>query len=182
MTAGAGTIHSGSAAADREQVRSSPTTARPDEADRTRVLLVCSGGGHLSQLQQLEPWWSRHDRVWVTFEMPGATVLDGERTYTAYSPTTRNLVNLVRNQRLAWRVIRRERPDLIVSTGAGVALPFFLAGRALRIPCAFLEVYDRVNSRTLTGRLCKPLSTRFLLQWESQRELYGSGTVVGPVY
>lgn len=48
--------------------------------------------------------------------------------------------------------------------------------------CAFLEVYDRVDTRTLTGRLCRPLSDLFLLQWESQRELYGSGTVVGPVY
>ena len=157
----------------------------PGEApapERARVLLVCSGGGHLGQLQQLEPWWSRHDRAWVTFEMPGAPVLAGERTYTAFSPTTRNLKNLVRNQWLAVKVIRRERPDLIMSTGAGVALPFFLAGRALRIPCAFLEVYDRVDTRTLTGRLCKPLSNLFLLQWESQRDAYGSGTVVGPVY
>lgn len=146
------------------------------------VLLVCSAGGHLAQLQRLERWWSRHDRAWVTFELPGASVLAGERTYTAHSPTTRNLGNLIRNQRLAWSVIRRERPDLIVSTGAGVALPFFVVGRALRIPCAYLEVYDRVDSRTLTGRLCRPLSDLFLLQWESQREVYGSGTVVGPVY
>jgi alpha-beta hydrolase superfamily lysophospholipase len=149
---------------------------------RRTVLLVCSGGGHLAQLQRLEPWWSTHDRAWVTFDLPGSSVLEGERTYTAHAPTTRNLVNLVRNQRLALRVIAEERPDLIVSTGAGVALPFFVAGRARGIPCAYLEVYDRVDSRTLTGRLCRPLSDLFLLQWERQRELYGDGTVVGPVY
>ena len=45
-----------------------------------------------------------------------------------------------------------------------------------------IDVYDRVDSRTLTGRLCRPLSDLFMLQWDSQRELYGSGTVVGPVY
>jgi hypothetical protein len=147
-----------------------------------KALLVCSGGGHLAQLLRLERWWATHDRAWVTFEMPGAAVLAGERTYTAHSPTTRNLINLVRNQRLAWKVIRAERPDLIVSTGAGVALPFFLAGRALGVPCAYLEVYDRIDTTTLTGRLCKPLSNLFLLQWDSQREVYGDGTVVGPVY
>lgn len=146
------------------------------------VLLVCSGGGHLAQLRRLEPWWSRHDRAWVTFELPGAAVLAGERAYTAFSPTTRHLGNLGRNLWLAWRVVRRERPALIVSTGAGVALPFFLVGRILRVPTAYLEVFDRIDSRTLTGRLCKPLSDLFLLQWESQREVYGSGTVVGPVY
>ena len=147
-----------------------------------RVLFVCSGGGHLAQLRQLAPWWSGRDRAWVTFELSGASALAGERTYTAFSPTTRNLVNLLRNTRLAWRVLREERPDVIVSTGAGVAFPFFVLGRALGVPCAYLEVYDRVDSRTLTGRLCKPFSTLFLLQWESQRQVYGDGTVVGPVY
>ena len=69
-----------------------------------------------------------------------------------------------------------------MSTGAGVALPFFLAGRALRIPCAFLEVYDRVDSRTLTGRLCKPLSTGSSCSGRANVSSIGAGTVVGPVY
>lgn len=149
---------------------------------RPTVLLVCSGGGHLAQLLRLRPWWSNHDRAWVTFDGPGGDALNGERVHRAYSPTTRNLKNLVKNQWLARSVIREERPALIVSTGAGVALPFFVLGRALGIPCAYLEVYDRIDSKTLTGRLCRPLSSAFLLQWESQREVYGSGTVVGPVY
>lgn len=165
--------------------RTSTPRRAPDDAatgGRRTVLLVCSGGGHLAQLLQLEPWWSTHDRAWVTFELPGASVLEGERTYTAHAPTTRNVRNLVRNLRLARRVIGRERPDLVVSTGAGVAVPFFVVAQARGVPCAYLEVFDRVDSRTLTGRLCRPLSNLFLLQWERQRELYGSGTVVGPVY
>jgi UDP-N-acetylglucosamine:LPS N-acetylglucosamine transferase len=147
-----------------------------------RVLLVGSGGGHLAQLRRLAPWWSDHDRAWVTFEVPGAEVLSGERTYPAHAPTTRNAMNFVRNLGLAWRVLRREQPAVIVSTGAGVALPFFLVGRLLGIPRVYLEVYDRIDSRTLTGRLCRPLSDLFLLQWESQRETYGAGLVVGPLY
>ena len=72
--------------------------------------------------------------------------LDGERVVRSYSPTTRNLPNLVRNAVLAIRLLRRERPSLVVSAGAGVAVPFFVAAWMLRIPTVFIEVYDRVDT------------------------------------
>jgi UDP-N-acetylglucosamine:LPS N-acetylglucosamine transferase len=100
----------------------------------------------------------------------------------AYFPTTRNVLNFVRNLILAVRVIRRVRPRVVVSTGAGVAVPFFLVARLHRIPTVFLEVYDRVDSATLTGRLCNPLSTRFLVQWEEQVPFYRRAEFIGPVW
>ena len=144
--------------------------------------LVASGGGHLGQLMPLEPWWSRHDRTWVTFDTASADQLGDDPVVFAHHPTTRNIPNLVRNVVLAWRVLRRERPDVVVTNGAGVALPFFLIAKVLGIRTVFIEVYDRIDSRSLTGRLCRPLSDLFLLQWERQRELYGSGTVIGGLY
>lgn len=146
------------------------------------VLLVCSSGGHLAQLHRLDAWWRRHPRTWVTFDTADArSLLEGERVVWAHHPTTRNVPNLLRNLRLAWRLLQRERPRVVVSDGAGVAVPFFLVARALGIPTVYLEVYDRVDSRTLTGRLCQPFSDLFLLQWEQQRAVYGAGTVVGRV-
>jgi UDP-N-acetylglucosamine:LPS N-acetylglucosamine transferase len=149
---------------------------------RVKAVLVCSTGGHLMQLHQLKPWWEKHERVWVTFEKPDSlSVLADEHVVWAYHPTTRNIPNTLRNLRLAWRCLRRERPDVIVSSGAGVAFPFFVIGRLLRIPTVYLEVYDRIDSATLTGRLCQPMSDLFLLQWEEQREMYPRGLVVGRV-
>ena len=94
------------------------------------VLLVCSSGGHLTQLYNLKGWWDRMDRVWVTFDKPDATsLLAGESVVWAYHPTTRNLLNLFRNFALAWRTVGRLRPDIVVSTGAAVAFPFFLVAK-----------------------------------------------------
>ena len=149
---------------------------------RHHVLLVASGGGHLGQLLALAPWWSAHDRTWVTFETVNAAALGDDRVVFAHHPTTRNIPNLARNLVLAWRVLRRERPDVVVTTGAGVAVPFFVLAKALGVRTVFIEVYDRIDSRTLTGRLCRPLSDLFLVQWERQRELYGQGTVIGGLY
>jgi len=147
-----------------------------------RAMLVASTGGHLLQLHRLRPWWERHDRVWVTFDKPDArSLLEGERVVWAHHPTTRSVLNLVRNLFLAVRVVRRERPDVAVSDGAGVAFPFFLAARVFGVKTVYVEVYDRVDSRTLTGRLCSPISDLFLVQWEEQRRLYPRSRLIGPL-
>lgn len=145
-----------------------------------KVMLVCSSGGHLTQLHRLRPWWRQHERIWVTF--PGAhaeSLLVGETVVPAYSPTTRNIPNAVRNLRLATRLLRAERPDVLVSDGAGVAFPFFLASRMLGIRTVYLEVYDRISRPTMTGRLCYPFADLFLLQWQEQLTCYPRGRVIG---
>lgn len=145
-----------------------------------RVLLVSSSGGHLVQLHRLSGWWRKHERLWVTFDTADAvSMLEGEDAVWAFRPTTRNLRNLIRNTVLAWRTLRTFRPDVVVSTGAGVAFPFFLLARLSRIKTVYVEVYDRIELPTLTGRLCYPLSDLFLLQWEEQHRFYPKGRLIG---
>jgi hypothetical protein len=52
----------------------------------------------------------------------------------------------------------------------------------MRIPTVYLEVYDRVDSRTMTGRLVRPLTTRFCVQWPQQQSLYPGSVLTGPLY
>ena len=145
-----------------------------------RVLLVGSSGGHLAQLISLRPWWQERERHWVTF--PTADALDllaGEDVTWAHYPTTRNLPNLVRNLLLAIRLLPRLRPDLVVSTGAGAAVPFFLIARLMRIRTAYIEVFDRMDGLTLTARLCRPFTTLLCAQWEEQRRFMPDSEVIG---
>jgi UDP-N-acetylglucosamine:LPS N-acetylglucosamine transferase len=161
----------------------SSAPAAPDAASvagARRVLLVGSSGGHLAQLMALRPWWEQRERMWVTFRLPDAqSQLEDERVVWAHYPTTRNARNAVRNLGLAWRVLRKERPDVVLSTGAAVAVPFFLVARMLKIRTVFVEVYDRIDSATLTGKLCRPLSDLFCVQWDAQTNAYPGATVVG---
>lgn len=150
-------------------------------ADRP-VLMVSTQGGHLTQLLVLRSWWAHRERVWVCPGTPDVLDrLEGERLIASYSPTTRSLPNLVRNFVLAVNVLRRERPAIVVSAGAGVAVPFFVMAWVLRVPTVFIEVYDRVDSPTLTGRLCGPFTTRRIVQWEQQLGFYPDALLVGPL-
>lgn len=159
--------------------------ASPLEAwtGRRRVLLVSSAGGHLAQLLQLRSWWTHHERRWVTFDLPDArSRLEGETLIPAHFPTTRNVINLARNTPLARRVLRDYRPDVVISNGAGVAVPFFVVAALMGIPTVYLEVYDRVGSRTLTGKMVQPVTTRFCVQWPEQQDLYPGSVLTGPLY
>jgi len=148
-----------------------------------KAALVCSSGGHLAQLHRLRGWWGDHDRFWVTFDTPDASsLLVHERVVWAHHPTTRNIPNAIRNLWLAWRVLGRERPDVVVSDGAGVAVPFFLAARLRGIRTVYVEVYDRIDTRTMAGRLCYPMTDLFCVQWEEQRRLYPRAQLIGTLF
>ena len=97
-----------------------------------KVCLVGSSGGHLTHLYMLKPFWRDKDRFWVTFDKEDArSILAGEKVYHCYYPTNRNLKNLFRNTFLALKVLRKERPDLLISSGAAAAVPFFYIAKLI---------------------------------------------------
>jgi UDP-N-acetylglucosamine:LPS N-acetylglucosamine transferase len=162
----------------------SPMTDRPATAPRSAphgdVLLVCSSGGHLAQLLDVATLWPARRRTWVTFDTTDATsLLASEDVVWAHHPTTRNVGNLLRNLGLAVKEVRRRRPTVVVSTGAAVAFPFFVVARALGIATVYIEVFDRLDGPTLTGRLCRPLSTIFCVQWPEQQAFYKDSVIIG---
>lgn len=153
------------------------------EAHLHRILLVGSSGGHLAQLMQLEPWWSRHERAWVSFDTSDATnLLAAEPDVTwAFRPTTRNVPNLLRNTWQSVKVLRRFRPTVVVSTGAAVAFPYFVLGRLLGVRTVYIEVFDRIDTPTLTGRLVRPFTDCMFVQWPEQLSLYDDALELGPL-
>lgn len=131
-----------------------------------RILLVASPGGHLLQMLALEPAWRGLRRTWVTLTRPDATdLLAAEDVVFAHGPTERNIPNLLRNLWLAWRTVHRCRPDVILSTGAALAVPFFIVGRLYGSRLVYVESLTRVNELALSGRLVYPLTDSFFVQW-----------------
>jgi UDP-N-acetylglucosamine:LPS N-acetylglucosamine transferase len=130
------------------------------------LLLVCSSGGHLLQLVSLRDAWEDRPRLWVTFDKSDASVLlADERVLHAYGPTNRNLRNFARNLRLAATVLRRERPAAIMTTGAGVAVPFAWLGRLLGIRVFYVESVTRIEQMSLSGRMIRPVAEQVFVQW-----------------
>lgn len=123
----------------------------------TRILLVTSSGGHFRLMQTLAGFWrSFPERLWVTFDGPTTRAeLEGERAVWAHQPTNRNVPNLLRNKLLACRTLREFRPEVVLTTGAGVAVPFLLLGKWFGCRTAFVESITRVNGLSLSARLLR---------------------------
>ena len=142
------------------------TAAGADPKDGVDVLLVCSSGGHLLQLHALDSAWQDLSRAWVTFDKSdGRSLLLEETVFFAHGPTNRNIPNLVRNLFLAWRLVRRLRPRVIVTTGAGVAVPFAWVGRLFGAAVVYIESIARIDQPSLSCRLIAPVADRLYVQW-----------------
>ena len=147
-----------------------------------KFCLVASAGGHLLQLVSLKRVWEEEEWFWVTFpKMDAESLLKGERVFWAHHPTNRNLKNLFKNAWLAWRVLRQERPDAIISTGAGVAVPFLWVGRFLGIKTIYVESITFIENLSLTGRLVYPFVDHFFVQWPDLTSRYAKANYKGQV-
>lgn len=154
------------------------------DISKAKVCIPTSSGGHLTHMRMLAPVLGEaRDRFWVTFDKEDAnTALEKERIYHCYFPTNRNVWNTIRNTLLAIRVLRKERPDLIVSSGAAIAVPFFLVGKLMGAKTVYVEVFDRVDAPTLTGQLVRRFTDLFIVQWPEMTEVYAGSVDLGSIF
>lgn len=130
-----------------------------------RVLLVSSSGGVLPDLLALRPWWSRYDASWVAVDAEDTReLLAGERVrWTAeLSPSRPDKV--LASVPAARAALRRNRVDLVVSAGSGVAVPWFLAARLAGVRAVWVETFNIVDRAGLAARLCARLAGEVVVQ------------------
>ena len=144
-----------------------------------KICIVSSCGGHLSEVRALRPVYEKYDyfyvlndRVLLPMDMEGRTyfIRHSERDLLFF-------VNLYE----AWSILRKERPSLILSTGAGPIVPFALVGKLFRVPTFFIETFTRVTEPSLTGRIMYYLSDCFIYQWKSLEHCFPKGIYGGPL-
>jgi len=120
----------------------------------------------------LRPAWEDLERIWVTLEGPDVSYLLADETVVyGRGPTNRSLLNMVRNLGVAWRTLRRHEVDAVLSTGAGLAVPFFLVGRLLGRRTVYVESLTRSEGLSLSGRMVYPTARAFFVQWPATTKL-----------
>lgn len=148
-------------------------TERSEYPSSIKLCLVSSSGGHLYKVHRLKGWWEKYDRFWITKDdIFVSSLLKKEKKYFAFFPENRNLFNFLRNIFLAWRILRKERPSLIFSTGAGVAPPFFLIAKLMGVKTVFMETFVFIPKLTLSGRLLSHFVDYFLVQNKKLLKMY----------
>ena len=150
---------------------------------KIKVCLVGSSGGHLTHLYMLKSFWQNKDRFWVTFDKEDArSILEGEKLYPCYYPSNRSLKALIINTWRAIKILPKERPDVIISSGAAAAVPFFYIGKLLGAKTIYIEVFDRIDASTVSGKMCYPVADKFIVEWEEMKEVYPKAINFGSIF
>lgn len=147
------------------------------ETAKVKLLVVSSVGGHLEEVRQIVARLGDLDVVWVvTDELTDSRGLSGKTYRIAHAERDwRVLLNFWE----AWRIIRAEQPDAMLSAGAGPAVPVAVICRVRRIPVVFVESIAQVDAPSLTGRLMYYLANRFFYQWPELSGFFPRGECVG---
>lgn len=145
-----------------------------------KIGIISSCGGHLTEIRALKAVYEQYEHFYVLNDsallppdMEGKTyfITHSERDWKFF-------LNLWE----AFRILRRERPDVLLSTGAGPAVPFALIGRYLfRCRVVFVETITRVMAPSVTGRIMYRLAHDFFYQWPSLARYFPGGTYGGPL-
>jgi UDP-N-acetylglucosamine--N-acetylmuramyl-(pentapeptide) pyrophosphoryl-undecaprenol N-acetylglucosamine transferase len=145
--------------------------ARPGE----KILFVASTGGHLAQLNRFaDLYCPSENSMWVTFETPQSlSLLAGRRTLFVPYVKPRDIWAIWTSFLAIRRLLRREKFDRVISTGAGLAVGAFTAAKLSRIPSRYIESVSRVDGPSLTGRIVERLR---LADLNTQHDSWASST------
>lgn len=145
-----------------------------------KVCIVSSCGGHLTEVRCLKPAYAVYEHFYVLNDKAMLPAdMEGRTYFIAHSERDwKFLLNLWE----AFRIFRKEKPHVLLSTGAGPAVPFAIIGRFLfGTRVIFVETITRIERPSMTGRIMYCLAHDFFYQWHSLERFFPKGINGGPL-
>lgn len=121
-----------------------------------RAVLAANTGGHLAQLVQLSRKMDlQDDPLWITFDHPQSRSLLADANNVMFLPymAPRDWRTALRTVPEILHALSKSKYDIVVSTGAAIAVPVFIAGLLKRIRPFYVESVSRFEGPSLTGRI-----------------------------
>jgi UDP-N-acetylglucosamine:LPS N-acetylglucosamine transferase len=147
-----------------------------------RVCLACSAGGHLTELLQLRDAWHGHEHFYVSDRRTNAIELSKkEKVYFVICPR-RNPIKLLINFIQSFLVFMKEKPNVVISTGADTAIPICLIAKLFRKKVVFIESFCRIKEPSLSARIMYRFADLFLVQWPENKKFFPKAEFVGSVF
>jgi beta-1,4-N-acetylglucosaminyltransferase len=151
-----------------------------------KICLVSSAGGHLAQIKQLIPIVEKYDYFIVTEKNRSTNSLNNNfKVYYLLQQERKNIRFLfvfALNILLSLFYLVKQRPDVIVSTGAGATIPLCLFGKLFGKKIIFIESFAKIKTPTLTGKLIYKIADKFYVQWEEMLKHYPKAEYRGKIY
>ena len=147
-----------------------------------KICLVCSSGGHLAEMMELKEVYARYNHFFVSYNSADTIELaEKEKVYFLTNPHRHPILTIL-NFLQSFRLFTKEMPDIIMTTGAGVALPMCYIAKLFRKRIIFIESFCRVKKPSLFGRLIYPIANLTIVQWEPLLKYYKRAEYGGHIF
>ncbi|AKU11730.1 oligosaccharide biosynthesis protein Alg14-like protein [Azoarcus sp. CIB] len=136
------------------------------ESRRKRILAVASGGGHWVQLMRLREAFAGCDVAFVTVQESYRDQVPNERFYSITDATRWSRWDLLKMVFQVCLIVVRERPDVVISTGAAPGVVALRIGKWLGAKTVWLDSIANVEQVSLSGLRVRGFADLWLTQWE----------------
>lgn|GEM_PF-1077107 len=146
--------------------------------EKAKICIATSAGGHLTEIKLLERFYKKRNRFFITFKRNNSLDLaKKEKVYFVKDPG-RNPLSLLINILQTFRIMLKEKPDFVISNGAGVAIPACYITKLMGKKVIFIESFCRMEP-SLSGQVAYPVSDLFLVQYPNLIKEYKKAVYVG---
>lgn len=154
---------------------------------KKKVMFICSAGGHLTEMLKIDRLFKKYDYVLVTerndisIKLKDKYNIDYLMYGSRYYPFKYIFVfsyNFLKSIYL----FLKYKPDLVYTTGAHTCVVMCYIAKLFKKKIIFVEVFDRINNPTLSGRMVHRIADTFIVQHEEMLEKYEHSKYIGGVY
>lgn len=150
-----------------------------------KICFVSSSGGHWEELMCLGDIAKENDSFYVTED--GGQISDSSKENIYLVPQINRhekkfIFKFISLFAKANKILRKEKPDIIITTGALASYPFCVLGKLSRKKIIYIESFARVYEKSLTGKLVYPFADLFIVQWESMLKCYPKAEYKGGIF
>ena len=156
---------------------------------KRRVMFISSTGGHLNELLQLEKMFREYNYSLITEKTKSNLYLKdkyGKRVGFLIYGTKHHILTypfkLLVNCFISLYYYLKFRPDYIITTGVHTAGPMCCIGKMLGSKVIYIETFANMVTKTTTGKLLYPIVDKFIVQWESMKDLYPNADFGGWIF
>lgn len=146
-----------------------------------KICLASASGGHFEQLNRLKSLFEHYEGFIVTETTQFSAKADYYVTQTGFGDHgwIKDSVKLTHE---VWKICKKEKPDVVISTGTYIALPFMLYCKLHRKKFIYIETFARVTDTTKAGRMMYRFADLFIYQWPELKKYYPKGIYGGSIY
>lgn len=146
-----------------------------------KICITCSSGGHLSEALKATRDLD-YEKYFVTFWTDSLAEFCKLNKVFCITHPKHNPFRFLKNCFESLIILIKERPGLIISTGADVAVASCIIGKLLGAKLIYIESGGYVTTPSISGRLVYPFADLFIVQWEPALKNFPKAYYGGPLF